>query len=81
MDSGILFHTLHVTITNSQRHEKRMVIVIHFNHSSSLFQEGIQSAAHGQIPPANTFVNNEKLIDEKLYDLAECHISRNKPIT
>jgi len=81
MDSGVLFHTLYVTITNSQRHEKKMVIVIHFNHSSSLFQEGIQTVAYGQIRPANTFVNNEKLIDEKLFHLVESHISRNNPIT
>jgi len=47
MDSGILLHTLYVTITNSQHHEKGMVIVIHFNHSSSFFQEGIQTVAHG----------------------------------
>jgi len=27
------------------------------------------------------FVNNEKLIDEKLFDLVECHISRNNHIS
>jgi len=37
MDSGILFHTLYVTITNSQRHKKIMVIVIYFNPSRTLF--------------------------------------------
>jgi len=31
MVSGVLFQTLYVTITNSQRHEKRMLIIIHFN--------------------------------------------------
>jgi len=31
MDSGVLFHTLHVRMTNSQRHKKTMLIVIHFS--------------------------------------------------
>ena len=29
MDSGVLFHTLYATITNFQRHKKRMLIAIH----------------------------------------------------
>jgi len=37
MDSGILFHTLYVTIINSQPQNKRMLIVIHFTHSRSFF--------------------------------------------
>jgi len=37
MDSGVLFHTLYLTITNSQRHKKRVLIVIHFNPSRSFF--------------------------------------------
>jgi len=37
MDSGLLFHALYITITNSQRHEKRMLIAIHFNSSRSFF--------------------------------------------
>ena len=35
MDSGLLFHTLYVTITNSLPHKKRMLIVNHFNLSRS----------------------------------------------
>jgi len=47
MDSGVLFHTLYVTITNFQHHEKRMLIVIHFNPSSSFFHiGGLQTMAH-----------------------------------
>jgi len=35
-----------------------------------------------QIRPENTFcINNEKLIDEKLFHLVECDISRNNSIT
>jgi len=30
MDSGVLFHTLYATITNSQRQKERMLIVVHF---------------------------------------------------
>jgi len=37
IDSGVLFHTLCVIITNSQRHKKRMLTVIHFNPSRSSF--------------------------------------------
>jgi len=37
MDSGVLFHTLYVTVTNSQPQNKRMLIVIHFNPSRSFF--------------------------------------------
>jgi len=33
MDSGVLFHTLYATITNSQRHKKRMFNVTHCNPS------------------------------------------------
>ena len=35
IDSGDFFHTLYVTITNYQRHKKRMLIVIHYNFSRS----------------------------------------------
>ena len=35
--SGILFHTLYLAITKSQRHKKRVLIVIHFNPSRSFF--------------------------------------------
>jgi len=35
MDSGVLFHALYVTITNFQRHKKRILVVIHFNLSRS----------------------------------------------
>jgi len=37
MDSGVLFYILYVTITNSQRQKKRMLIFIHFNTSRSFF--------------------------------------------
>jgi len=37
MGSGVLFHALYVTITHSQRHKKRILIVIHFNPSRSFF--------------------------------------------
>jgi len=37
MDSGVLFHALKVTITNSQRHKKRTFIVINFDPSRSFF--------------------------------------------
>ena len=37
IDLGVLFHLLYLTITNSQRHKKRVLIVIHFNPSSSFF--------------------------------------------
>jgi len=45
MDLGHLFYTLYVTITNSQRHKKRMFIVIHFNLSRSLFYRDLLLAA------------------------------------
>ena len=45
MDSGVLFHTLYVTITNSQRQKKRMLIVIHFNPSRSFFYRDLLSAS------------------------------------
>jgi len=35
MDSGVLFHALCVAIANSQRHKKRILIVIHFSISHS----------------------------------------------
>ena len=35
--SGVLFHTLYVTITDSQRQKKRMLIVIHLKASRSFF--------------------------------------------
>jgi len=34
-DSGVLFDTLCITITNSQLQKKRMLIVIHFNYPRS----------------------------------------------
>jgi len=37
MDWGVFFQTLHVTITNSWRHKKRIPNVIHFNLSCSFF--------------------------------------------
>jgi len=37
MAPGHLFHTLYITITNSQHQKKRMLIVIHFNPSHSFF--------------------------------------------
>jgi len=37
MDSGVLFHVLDVTITNPQRHKKKMLSVINFNPSRSFF--------------------------------------------
>jgi len=40
-DSGVLFHTLYVTITNSQLQKKRMLSVIHFNPSRSSFYRDI----------------------------------------
>jgi len=43
--SGVLFHTLYVTITNSQRHKKRMLIVIHFYLSRSFFYRDLVLAA------------------------------------
>ena len=44
MDSGVFFHTLCVTKTNSQRHKKRLPIVIHFNLSRSfVYSKGSQS--------------------------------------
>jgi len=79
MDSGVLFHTLYATITNSQQPNKKiMVIVIHFN---LFYSRASKLRSAGQIRPANTFVENEKLIDEKLFDLVECNISRNNPNT
>ena len=55
-----------------------MVIVIHFN---LFYSRASKLRSAGQIRPANTFVENEKLIDEKLFDLVECNISRNNPNT
>jgi len=55
-----------------------MVIIIHFN---LFYSRTFKLRPAGQIRHANTFVNNEKLIDEKLFDLVECNKSRNKPIT
>ena len=37
MNIGVLFHTWYVTITNSQRHKKRMLTVIYFIPSRSFF--------------------------------------------
>jgi len=45
IDSGVLFHTLYVTITNSQRQKNRMLIVIHFNLSRSFFYRDLLFAA------------------------------------
>jgi len=45
MDSGVFFHTLYVTRTNSQRHKKRMLILIHFNLSRSFFYGDLLLAA------------------------------------
>jgi len=55
-----------------------MFIVIYFN---LFYSRASKLRTTGQIRPANTFVKNEKLIDEKLFDLVECNISRNNPIT
>jgi len=78
MDSGVLFHTLYVTITNSQPHEKMIVIVIHFN---LFYSRASKLRSAGQIRPVNTFVKIEKLVDKKLFNFAECNISRNNPNT
>jgi len=46
MDSGILFCALYVTLTNSQRHEKRMLIVNHVsNPLRSFFYRDLLLAA------------------------------------
>jgi len=46
--SDVLFHTLYVTIPDSQRHKKRMLIVIHFHFSCSFFySRGGQIATWG----------------------------------
>jgi len=45
MDSGVLFHTLFVIITNFQRQKKRMLIVIHFNPSRSFLYADLWLAA------------------------------------
>ena len=45
MDSAVLFHRLYVTIINSQRQKKRMLIVIHFNPSRSFFYRDLLLAA------------------------------------
>jgi len=54
-----------------------MGIVIHFN---LFYSSTSKLRPAGQIRSANTFVNNEKLIDEKLFDFVECNISRSDPI-
>jgi len=77
MDSGVLFHTLYVTITNSQPHKKIIVIIILFN---LCYSRASKLRSVGQIRPANTFVKNEKLIDVKLFDLIECNIPETIPI-
>jgi len=41
MDSGVLFQRLYVTIATSQRHKKRMLIVIHFNLSRSFLYKDL----------------------------------------
>jgi len=48
-----------------------MGIAIHFN---------LLYSRASKLRPENTFVNIEKLIDKKLFDLVECNISRNNPI-
>jgi len=45
MDSGVLLHILYVTITNSQRHKKKMLTVIYFILSRSLFYKDLLVAA------------------------------------
>jgi len=48
MDLGVLFHTLYVTKTNSQRQKKIMLIVIYFNLSRSSFYRDILLAAYSK---------------------------------
>ena len=45
MDSGVLFHALYVTITNSQRRKKGVLIVINFNPLRSFFYRDLLLAA------------------------------------
>jgi len=45
MDSGVLFRTLYVTITDSQRQENIILIDIHFNPSCSFFYRLLLLAA------------------------------------
>jgi len=45
MDSGVLLNKLYVTIANSQRHKKKMLIVIDFNLSRSFFYRDLLLAA------------------------------------
>jgi len=45
MDSGVLLHKLYVTITNSQRHKKKMLIVMYFNLSRSFLYRDLLLAA------------------------------------
>jgi len=54
-----------------------MVIVIHFN---LFYSRASKLRSAGQIRHANTFVKNEKLIDEKLFDLVVCNIPETIPI-
>jgi len=37
MDPGVLFDALYITITESQRHKKKILIFIHFDPSRSFF--------------------------------------------
>jgi len=45
MGSGVLLHKLYVTITNSQRHKEKIIIVIYFNLSRSFFYGDLLLAA------------------------------------
>ena len=49
-----------------------MVIVIHFN---LFYSRASKLRSAGQIRPANTFVKNEKLLEEKRFNLVEYNIS------
>ena len=74
MDSGVLFQTLNVTITNSQLHEKGMLIVIHFNPSRSfLYISGSQTFSDRvpfvcPLPSSHTTLFQEKLMCQISFD-------------
>jgi len=58
-------------------------MVIHFSPLSSffLYQESPNYSPWAKSGPRIHFVNNENLIDEKLFYLVECNISRNNHMT
>jgi len=68
MDSGVSFHALYVTTTNSQRHKKRILIVIYFNPSRSFFCRDLFS---GRLQQKNVALNQNKNTNIMLTEMLE----------